>query len=135
MEIDYSEEVKKLLKKDKSSHELRILLLSDIHIPTNNVTLLKQWHQEANNGLNYDYVFISGDISSLPNDNDEINVQLETEHEGCIQALFMNDLEGFAHDLLYIPGNHDPSTLFSKDRNKLPILSSNPDGNINRGIY
>ena len=47
----------------------------------------------------------------------------------------MNDLEGFAHDLLYIPGNHDPSTLFSKDRNKLPILSSNPDGNINRGIY
>ena len=47
----------------------------------------------------------------------------------------MNDLEGFADDLLYIPGNHDPSSLFARDRNELPILSSNPSGNIHRGIY
>ena len=42
----------------------------------------------------------------------------------------MNELEGFADDLLYIPGNHDPITLFNKDKNKLPILSSNLDGNL-----
>ena len=47
----------------------------------------------------------------------------------------MNELEGFADDLLYIPGNHDPSTLFVSDRSKLPILGSNPNGNIHRGIY
>jgi hypothetical protein len=47
----------------------------------------------------------------------------------------MNDLEGFADDLLYIPGNHDPFSLFARDRNELPILSSNPSGNIHRGIY
>lgn len=29
----------------------------------------------------------------------------------------MNELEGLADDLLYIPGNHDPSSLFVKDRN------------------
>ena len=52
-----------------------------------------------------------------------------------IQNLFMNELEGFADDLLYIPGNHDPSTLFNEDRSKLPILGSNPNGNIHRGIY
>ena len=55
--------------------------------------------------------------------------------EGEIQALFMNELETFGEDLIYIPGNHDPSTMFSKDRSKLPILSSNVEGNIHRGIF
>ena len=61
--------------------------------------------------------------------------QDESEAEGHIQNLFMNELEGYADDLLYIPGNHDPSTLFAEDRSKLPILGSNPNGNIHRGIY
>ena len=47
----------------------------------------------------------------------------------------MNELEGFADDLLYIPGNHDPITLFNKDKNQLPILSSNLDGNLHMATY
>ena len=47
----------------------------------------------------------------------------------------MNELEGYADEMVYIPGNHDPESLFNKDRTKLPILSSNVDGNINRGIF
>jgi len=47
----------------------------------------------------------------------------------------MNELEGYANDLLYIPGNHDPSTLFAKDKSKLPVLGSNINGNIHKGIY
>ena len=46
----------------------------------------------------------------------------------------MNELEAFADELIYIGGNHDPITMFNQDRNKLPILSSNVEGNIHRGM-
>ena len=116
--------------------EIRFLLLSDLHLPTENVQLLKQWHQSKNKGLNYNYVLVSGDILRLNNSESfQETSQTESEAEGMIQNLFMNELEGFADDLLYIPGNHDPSTLFAEDRSKLPILGSNPNGNIHRGIY
>ena len=59
----------------------------------------------------------------------------ETEAEAAIQAFFMHDLEGFADDIVYIPGNHDPSTMFSRDRMKLPVLTSNSGGNVHRGIF
>jgi|APCry1669189369_1035219.scaffolds.fasta_scaffold285641_1 hypothetical protein len=37
---------------------------------------------EKNNGINYDYVFVSGDISNLPNNTPETNIEEETECEG-----------------------------------------------------
>jgi hypothetical protein len=80
-------------------------------------------------------VFVSGDICVLPNDKEVSDPTEDSMAEGEIQALFMNELEGFADDLIYIPGNHDPSTMYNKDRTKLPILTSNVEGNIHRGIY
>lgn len=47
--------------------EIRFLLLSDIHMPKANIQLLKQWHQNKNKGLNYNYVLVSGDILNLNN--------------------------------------------------------------------
>lgn len=103
------------------------MLLSDTHIPHKYVDLLKQWHNEKNQGFNYDYVFVSGDIVCLPNGADPpksdgdgvrcLSVEQETEAEAMIQTFLMNTVEGFADELLYVPGNHDPSTMFSKDRN------------------
>ena len=113
--------------------KIRVLLLSDIHMHQENINLLKKWHLAKNRGVNYDYVFISGDIAALPNNSDIIDQVLESQCEGHIQAMFMNDLEGFADELIYIPGNHDPSTLFNRDRSKLPIISSNVDANIHMG--
>lgn len=83
--------------------------------------------------MKYDYVFISGDIHVLPGDGTSTDKD-DSMAEGQIQALFMNELEAFADDLVYIGGNHDPITMFNKDRDKLPILSSNVDGNIHKGI-
>ena len=80
-------------------------------------------------------MFVSGDICVLPNDKDQPDPTEDSMAEGEIQALFMNELEGFADDLIYIGGNHDPSTMFNSDRSKLPILSSNVEGNIHKGIY
>ena len=71
----------------------------------------------------------------MPNDKPESDPTEDSMAEGEIQGLFMNELETFADDLIYIPGNHDPSTMYNKDRSKLPILSSNVEGNIHRGIY
>ena len=47
----------------------------------------------------------------------------------------MNDMEGFGDEIIYIPGNHDPSTMLARDRTKLPVLSSNPAYNIHRGAF
>lgn len=52
-----------------------------------------------------------------------------------IQAFLMSDMEGFGDEIVYIPGNHDPSTMFSRDRTKLPVLSSNPASNVHRGAF
>lgn len=121
--------------------------MSDVHLPTDNVNFLKQWHLERNNGFNYDYVFVPGDFCRVPNSGtpipeeqggDGVRVESrekEMEAEAQIQAFLMNDMEGFADEVIYIPGNHDPSTMFSRDRSKLPVLSSNPAGNIHRGIF
>ena len=112
---------------------IKVLLLSDIHMALDNVQLLKQWHSARNKNLKYDYVFISGDIHTLANDGTTSPTE-NSMAEGQIKALFMNELEAFADELIYIPGNHDPITMFNKDRNNLPILSSNVEGNIHRGI-
>ncbi len=64
--------------------KIRILLLSDIHIPqkVDYISALKRWHQEVNNGYNYDFLFVSGDIANLdekkPFDADE-NLECESQ--------------------------------------------------------
>ena len=49
----------------------------------------------------------------------------------------MNELEGFAHEMYYIPGNHDPLSLFggpSNSRDAMPILTTNHQSNVHRGM-
>jgi hypothetical protein len=49
----------------------------------------------------------------------------------------MNELEGFAHEMYYIPGNHDPLSLFggpSNLREAMPILTTNHQSNVHRGM-
>jgi hypothetical protein len=50
--------------------------------------------------------------------------------EAQMQALIMNELEGFADDLFFVPGNRDPAVLFNTDKDQLPILSSNLEANM-----
>jgi predicted MPP superfamily phosphohydrolase len=54
-----------------SQDSLKILLLSDIHMALDNIELMKSWHSERNRNKPYDYVFISGDIHTIPNDGTE----------------------------------------------------------------
>ena len=55
-------------------------------------------------------------MDNLPNNKDVSDSEEDSQSEGRIQTLFMNELERYANELIYIPGNHDPSTLFKEPR-------------------
>ena len=71
-------------------------------------------------------------MDNLPNNKDEPDPEEDSLSEGRIQTLFMNELERYANELIYIPGNHDPSTLFKEPRDERPLLCSNVEGNIHK---
>ena len=82
----------------------------------------------------YDYVFVSGDIANMPN-NTEVADRQETETALTdLENLFKIDIEPFAKQLVYIPGNHDPIELFGRGETKKPVLSTDPNANIHMGL-
>ena len=81
---------------ESTPEQIRILLLSDIHMNSKMLSLLKKWHTAINKGRNYDYLFVLGDIANLPNDNEWNAKDAISFGEGQIQALFLNDIEEYA---------------------------------------
>ena len=51
-----------------------------------------------------------------------------------LENLFKIDIEPFAKQLVYIPGNHDPIELFGRGDVKKPVLSTDPNANIHMGM-
>ena len=99
--------------------QLRFLLVSDLHMNVENLNLLKTWHIRKNKAKKYDYVFVSGDIANLKNHGDGT----EEDTEACANEIKENMftlLEAFGDKFYYIPGNHDPITMFNEDVSKRP---------------
>jgi len=103
------------------TNELKILLISDVHKNYSFLENLKEWHTKQKRVFNY--IFLTGDILSL---NYPENEQPESiaKSEAEISAI-ISFLENMCLNVVYLGGNHDPSTLFSDKSVSLTIKSTN----------
>jgi len=101
-----------------SKTEFNFLLVSDIHENTTNISKLL----EEVKSQKFDYVLCLGDIVTIPNNNQE-KEEIAKIYEPKIQNIF-KELEKIA-PLIYIPGNHEPSTLFKENYTKLTENAQN----------
>ena len=104
-----------VVEQPSEKDKINVLLLSDIHMAHQNIDLLKQWHQSRNKNVNYDYVFVSGDIGVAPNESYDINHEAEKIAEQEVNEVLLK-LGIFGNQLIWIPGNHDPTTMYKPDR-------------------
>ena len=91
-------------KEDK----LFLLLVSDIHESIENVNKLIKYFKT--NSIKSDYIFFLGDIVTISQGSQDIKPICELK-EKEIKNLF-SLLELICLNLIYLPGKHDPETLF-----------------------
>ena len=102
----------------EEKREFNFLLVSDIHEKIDHVTKLKE---EVKN-IKFDFVICLGDIVSVSS-NQQGKEETIKIYEPKISDIF-KELEKIA-PLIYIPGNHEPFTLFKNDSPKLSENSLN----------
>ena len=90
--------------------EAKILFLTDYHMKKEKVEKLKVWYL-SQPLKDISLVVVGGDFDNLTEQNFKKEAENE-ESEAHISA-FLHFLEFFACKIYYVPGNHDPPTLFS----------------------
>ena len=88
--------------------KLFFLLVSDIHGSFTKVNQLIAYCQT--HSIKPDYILCLGDIVSIPQGSQD-NKSICDEKEKEIKNLF-SLLESICPNIIYVPGNHDPHTLF-----------------------
>lgn len=83
--------------------KLDIIFISDIH--SNREYLNKLAEHVRNNGLNFDYCLVGGDVVNCDQNHKTHDEEKETATFKEI-FLFLHDL--FQCKILFVPGNHDP---------------------------
>ena len=102
-------------KEDK----LFFLLVSDIHESIENVNKLVKYCNT--NSIKPDYLLCLGDIVTIPQGSQDSKPVCEVK-EKEIKNLF-SLLELICPNLIYVPGNHDPQTLFKVEES--PKITNN----------
>jgi Icc-related predicted phosphoesterase len=103
-----------------SVKELKILLVSDIHLNFDFLEKLKEWQLEKKL---FDYIFCTGDMLNLKYPEQEKN-EVIAESEAQIGSI-ISYLENMSLNVIYIGGNHDPKSLFEAELPNLTIKSTN----------
>lgn len=100
----------------KTSSSYNFLIISDLHMNHKKLEKLKSWYFAYDNNK-IDYLLILGDFDNLksPTPISEIS-----ESESRISNI-LSFVEFFGCPILYIPGNHDPSSLFQIDVQTNPL--------------
>lgn len=105
-------------KKDK----LLILVVSDTHENINNINLLVEIFEKK--PKKPDYIFLLGDIVTIKQGDQDNEEKCEKYYEIINKILEL--LEKISPNVLYLPGNHDPKTLFENtNKKKLGLKSIN----------
>lgn len=105
----------------KSSSTLSILLVSDIHEDLNSLDELVNFCKKSS--YVPDYIFNLGDIITIP-DGQQDDPEIGAEKEKLITQI-LSKLEKISENVLYIPGNHDPKSLYSQEPPQLTEKSKN----------
>ena len=104
-----------------NKNNIRILIISDIHQESSKIDKLRKYCEY--NKINYDYIFCMGDFDSLYIKEQQDDIIIEESIEIIKNILQL--LETLCKRIFYIPGNHDPKILFSKNSPQLTLYSQN----------
>jgi len=93
---------------------LEILCISDLHVNELAMQKLIQWNLSENT-TTFDMIFAPGDFDNLNlyTKDDEEPLYLESELR---IAKYLSPLSAFNAPLYFVPGNHDPWTMFRKGK-------------------
>eukprot|EP01083_Nonionella_stella_P141479 436013_1 len=106
--------------------ELRILITSDIHKATGNISKLGEWLKKRKIGVNW--LFSPGDFLNM---SSEDQTQTEERNRGEKEiAGLLSELANINSPVFYLPGNHDPISLFQKDATSLGENSINMHNSV-----
>ncbi len=86
---------------------LTFIIISDLHMNHKKIEKLKSWYFSFVEEK-VDYLFVLGDFDNL---RYPCSKQEQIDSEARIANL-LSFLEFFACPIIYLPGNHDPDTLF-----------------------
>ena len=100
-------------------NKLSILIVSDTHEEIDNLNKLLEECEK--NSYKPDYIFLLGDIVTIPQGEQDNENKYENYYKIINQTLQI--LEKISPNVIYIPGNHDPKTLFDND-NKIKFGNS-----------
>lgn len=96
---------KSVFANDKSS--ITFILISDLHMNHKKLEKLKSWYFSFLEEK-VDFLFVLGDFDNL---NNPCSRRDQIDSEARISNI-LSFLEFFACPIIYLPGNHDPDTLF-----------------------
>ena len=100
-----------------SDTEITFLIVSDSHENINKAKELVAYLLKRNKKI--DYVIHCGDIVTVPNQEQHLEKSV-TKYEPLIKE-FIEELEKLNTKVIYVPGNHEPFTLFKGD--DAPLLT------------
>ena len=94
-----------------TDNEFSFLIVSDIHDTIGNVRKLVDWYQKEKPRV--DYILCCGDVVTVP--NGEQDLQESAKKYEPIMVNIFQELEKICPRIIYIPGNHEPYTIYKKD--------------------
>ena len=101
------------------SDEINILFVTDWHLHKENAEKLKSWYGSRPE-QNIQLVIVGGDFDNIPDPH--VATEEETAASEERIANFLIHLECFYSPIYYVPGNHDPATLFAPAKEGRPLL-------------
>ena len=101
------------------SDEINILFVTDWHCHKENAEKLKNWYLSKSEH-NIQLVIVGGDFDNIPDPH--VATEAETVASEERIANFLIHLECFFSPIYYVPGNHDPATLFAPPKEDRPLL-------------
>ena len=104
-----------------TSLELSVLIVSDIHENIENLEKLVKKCKKTSDTPNY--IFLLGDIVTIQDGKQEDKEMIKEKEKLLTQII--STLESICDQVIYIPGNHDPQTLYNSEPPKLTEKSTN----------
>ena len=96
-----------------TAHQLRLLVLSDVHDSLAGVKRAHQWLM--NQGRSVDFVLCPGDFTTMDTKRHG-EAEYVLRHEQLMQSL-LREMEAIA-DVVWVPGNHDPLSAFGEAKSQ-----------------
>ena len=109
---------------------LTIAVLNDIHLNMDLIEKLKKyWFLRR---ISVDYLIVCGDLVNISISEQENAEIVDESFKKCHEII--KELEKLCVHVLFVPGNHDPTTLFNNTMSH-PVRLTKKSVNLHRVVY